>query len=256
MCRCPFLRALTFPPPPPPPSGTPTSPATSQLAVPFTLPTDLGSPAITSVSVVCVESSIASPSCASTGPGVYTGSAPINASPLQASLTGVAGGIYVCFAGATNVAGSACSTASTSVTVSGPPSAPIIGTAVSSAANAIDVSFTASVSPGVPPVSSYTVKCVNVAVFPSPTCADTGAGVLTTTVSTSASPLVGTVTGAATTSSWKCFAIANNGVAPGDVCSAASNLVTASGPPTAPTISTPVSTAVGALTVPFTASTK
>ena len=100
------------------------------------------------------------------------------------------------------------------------------------------------------------MKCVDTAIIPSPTCADTGSGVITSTVAVGTVPLAATLTNVATGTTLQCFAIANNGVTPGDVCSTASNSVTVTGPPTAPTIGTPVSTSTGALTVPFTASTE
>lgn len=143
---------------------------------------------------------------------------------------------------------------SSAVAINGHPSAPTIGTATSTAAGAVTVGFTASASLGTPALTIYTLKCVNLFLVPSPTCASTGSGVLTTTVAYNASPLQGTVTGFPSNVNVTCFAIANNGVG-GDICSAASNVVATQGVPSAPAVGTPVSSGTELLTVPFTAPT-
>lgn len=115
------------------------------------------------------------------------------------------------------------------------------------------VSFTASSSLGTPAITSYTVKCLTSAASPQ-SCAATGTGVISTTVSTTASPLQATFTGLTTATVYSCYAISNNGVPPGDQCSAASNTVAVRGPPTAPTMGSPSSSGSGLLSVPFTIS--
>ena len=125
---------------------------------------------------------------------------------------------------------------SSPVVISGPPSAPTIGTATSTGAGQVTTGFSASASLGTPPLTAYTVKCVNLYVVPSPTCASTGAGVLVSApIAASTSPLQGVVSGFPSNVNVTCYAIANNGVG-GDICSAASNVVTTLGPPSAPTV--------------------
>ena len=246
----PLTRTLHLPFP-----GTPSSSGSTLLDVPCTLPTDFGSPVITSIDVVCATSSIASPSCTSIGAGVYTLSLPTTASPLVASFSGLPGDSYVCFAGASNVAGTSCSTPSASTVVSGPPSAPVVGTATAPSVNTLYIPFTASTSPGNPPISNYTVKCVDVGVQPAPTCAASGAGVVSVSVPASQSPLGATLTGLTVGTTWQCFAIAINGVS-GEQCSAASNAVVVVGaPPSAPSSVVATTPSAGTLSISFAAST-
>jgi CheY-like chemotaxis protein len=111
------------------------------------------------------------------------------------------------------------------------PSAPTIGTATSSSIGTVVVPFTASLTAGNPPVTQYTVKCV-ASTAASPSCQSTGAGVVTTTVTTSKLPLQGTLSRLVGGTVYKCYAIANNGFAQDDVCSSASDQVTVVAAPT------------------------
>lgn len=65
------------------------------------------------------------------------------------------------FSVSSNTYGTACSPVSSPVAINGPPSAPTVGTATSTAAGSVTLGFTASAVLGTPPISQYTVKCVN-----------------------------------------------------------------------------------------------
>lgn len=147
-----------------------------------------------------------------------------------------------------------CSAPSAATIVSSPPTAPTAGTATSPAPGQIVFPFTASTYAGYPAIQNYTVKCITGAATPQ-SCAASGAGVVSAIVSATANPLQATFSGLVTGTSYTCYAIAFNGVAPGDVCSGGSNGVTVVGAPSAPAVGQPSSSGVGLLSVPFTPST-
>jgi hypothetical protein len=245
-------------PPSTPGISTPTSSGPGLLTVPVSAPTNLGTPAITSLTVKCVSTSVASPSCASTGSGVYTTSVPLTASPLQAALNVAAGDTYVCYGIADNgVGGPQCSSASSVAAVTGPPSPPTIGSIASTSTGSLTVPWSAPTSLGLPPITSYMVKCVDVTAVPTATCATAGSApaVVTTTVAVGPTTLSYTFTGLTGSDAYRCWIIENNSIAPGDVCSQPSNVAYIVGAPNAPTMLTPTSSGVGQLSVPFTPST-
>jgi hypothetical protein len=197
-------------PPGAPAMGAPTSPSTGVLVVPVTPPAYLGSPAITEVTVTCVAAAVANPSCLSSGPGVFTQTVPLTASPLQATLTVLPGDYYRCFASAYNGVGTPqCSGGSSPVPVSGPPSAATIGQVTSPTAGSLIVPFSAPISPGLPPASSYVAKCIDANTIPNPTCASTGSSpaVITQSVSANASPLQASFSNLGAGASYVCFVV-------------------------------------------------
>lgn len=177
---------------------------------------------------------------------------PINASPLQGTVSGIPTGHQsVCFVIANNLhpPGDICSAASNVVTVNGPPSAPVITDIQGPNVGLLDLTFSPSSFLGVPPLTSYTSKCIATSAFPSPTCADTGAGVYTQTLPAGPNPLVANYTGLPG-GQYYCFAIANNGYG-GDQCSAISSPVLVDGPPTPPTMIGATSPALAQVVVDF-----
>ena len=235
--------------------GAVTSPEAGQLVVPFAASADAGVPPVADFAVKCLRgSALPSPTCSATGPGVYTQTVSANASPLVATFASLPSDSYVCYVIANNgFDGYRCSAASATVAVVAPPSAPLVDTATSSNAGSIFVRFRASVDPGTPSVTNYAVRCVDTSTNATPTCASPGPSV--GVPASGAAPLTGTLTGLVGGTSYVCFVVANNGVAPGDVCSSASNAVTIPlVPPSAPAISDVSSPGVGVLDVSFTAS--
>ena len=234
--------------------GAVTSPESGQLVVPFAASADAGVPPVAEFAVRCLRgSALPSPTCSATGPGVYTQTLSAKASPLVATFASLPSDSYVCYAIANNgFDGDRCSAASATVAVVAPPSAPLVDTATSPNVGSIFVRFRASVDPGTPSVTNYAVRCVDTSTTATPTCASPGPSVV---VPASAAALEATLTGLVGDTSYVCFVVANNGVAPGDVCSSASNAVTVMAvPPSAPTIISESSSGVGALKVSFTAS--
>jgi len=202
-----------------------------------------------------LASTVASPSCGSTGAGVHVQTVTPTASQLSATFSNLPGGVYACYAIADNgLGGTACSSSSPTTVVSSPPSAPTIDAAAAvGTAGTLVVLFSASNDTGTPPIADYRVRCVDTSTTATPTCASPGPSVVVP--ASAAAPLTGTLTGLVGGTSYVCFVVANNGVAPGDVCSSASNAVTIPlVPPSAPAISSVSSTGVGALEVSFTAS--
>jgi hypothetical protein len=237
-----------------PAMGVPTSSGVGLLDVPFTASSDPGVPPVVNYVVKCLDASVASPSCASSGAGVHAVSVSPSGGPaLRASFAGLAGGAYTCYAIADNgQGGTACSSASASTVVTSPPSAPTIQSAAAVApSGTLVVTFDASADAGVPAVSNYTVRCV--ASSTPPACSSAGPSVVV--AAGGAAPLNGTLTGLTGGDTYYCFAIANNGVG-GDACSSASNAVTIPTVlPSAPVITSTTSPGVGLLTVSFTGST-
>ena len=238
-----------------PAMGVPSSTGAGALVVPFTASTDAGVPPVANYVVKCLASSVASPSCGSTGAGVHVQTVTPTASQLSATFSNLPGGVYACYAIADNgLGGTTCSSSSPTTVVSSPPSAPTIDAAAAGGtAGTLVVLFSASNDTGTPPIADYRVRCVDTSTTATPTCASPGPSVVVP--ASAAAPLTGTLTGLVGGTSFVCFVVANNGVAPGDVCSSASNAVTIPlVPPSEPAISSVSSPGVGALDVSFTAS--
>ena len=230
-----------------------TSPVANQVVVAFAPTQNPGVPPIQNYTVRCIDNAvIPSPTCADAGTGVYDVLVPVNASPLQGAINGLpTGGQFTCWAIANNghPPGDICSAASNIVTVNGPPNAPVITDIQGPNVGLLDLSFTPSTFVGVPPLTQYTTKCIELSAFPSPTCGDTGEGAFTMTVPAGPGPLIANYTGLPG-GSYQCFAIANNGYG-GDQCSTISSIVLVDGPPTAPIMQGATSPALAQVVVSF-----
>ena len=127
-CTTPFSSS----PPGAPGIGAVSSPSANTLVVPFTASSPAGEPPVAAYTVVCLPYTGSSPptaGCPTNVTGAVTQTVPAGASPLQATLTGLASGsTWVCSVTANNgVGGDVCSAPSAPVTVIGAPSAPGIG---------------------------------------------------------------------------------------------------------------------------------
>ena len=159
--QCSAASSVTVQGPPSAPAITSaTSLAAGTLAVAWSAPVTLGTPAATSYVVVCADSTVASPTCNSSGAGTIT--ATVSVPTTTETFTNLIGGtVYTCFVSVTNVNGQACSAVSSSVTVrTSPPSAPTVTSVTSPDSGELSVSATASSDPGNPAVTAYTLRCV------------------------------------------------------------------------------------------------
>lgn len=242
-------------PPSAPTVGVPRSPSRGALVVPFAASADPGAPPLTAYTIKCVGVRDLSPqprvpTCGETGPNVFTRTVAADASPLQATFTDLPSNYYVCFVLANNrIDGDVCSAPSAAVAVLAPPSAPSMGPVTSPAAGTIVVQFAQPAFKGTPSVTAYTVRCVDAATQPAPTCSSPGPSV----VVPAQSNLVATLTGLPGGTTFVCYALSDNGV--GSDCSDPSAaVVVTTRLPSAPAAPTAASSSVGVLTVGFTGS--
>jgi hypothetical protein len=120
------------------------TPANGQVSITFTAPSVTGSAAITQYTATC------------TG---LSGSHSASAAQSPITVTGLTNGVlYSCSVTATNSVGTSPASAIVEVAPSTVPGAPTIGTATAGNATAV-VAFTAPVSDGGSPITSYTVTC-------------------------------------------------------------------------------------------------
>ena len=125
-CSAASSTVAIYGPPSAPAITSATSPAPGSLAVAWSAPVTLGTPAATSYVVVCADSTVASPTCNSSGAGTIT--ATVSVPTTTETFTNLIGGtVYTCFVSVTNVNGQACSAVSSTVTIlTSPPSAPTV----------------------------------------------------------------------------------------------------------------------------------